>query len=73
MLAFITSFDEVIVAFFITGGGKSTITRVMFTSLRDQVDPTIAAVSTILIALSVMAVIMFQLFEAHEAKPGPQD
>lgn len=68
VLAFLTSFDEVIVAFFITGGGKSTITRVMFTSLRDQVDPTIAAVSSILITISVMVVIIFQLFEAHGRK-----
>lgn len=68
VLAFLTSFDEVIVALFITGGGKSTITRVMFTSLRDQVDPTIAAVSTILIAISVLLVMVFQFFEARSGK-----
>ena len=68
VLAFLTSFDEVIVALFITGGGKSTITRVMFTSLRDQVDPTIAAVSSILIAVSVLLVVVFQFFEARSVK-----
>lgn len=68
VLAFLTSFDEVIVALFITGGGKSTITRVMFTSLRDQVDPTIAAVSSILIAISVLLVVVFQFFEARSGK-----
>ncbi len=68
VLAFLTSFDEVIVALFITGGGKSTITRVMFTSLRDQVDPTIAAVSSLLIAVSVLLVVVFQFFEARGGK-----
>lgn len=72
VLAFLTSFDEVIVALFITGGGRSTITRVMFTSLRDQVDPTIAAVSSILIAISILLVIVFQFFEARSGrKAGP--
>lgn len=56
LLAFLTSFDEVIIALFISGGDKSTLTKIMFTSLRDQVDPTIAAVSTILIGLSIIAV-----------------
>lgn len=56
LLAFLTSFDEVIIALFISGGDKSTLTKIMFTNLRDQVDPTIAAVSTILIVLSIAVV-----------------
>jgi len=68
VLAFLTSFDEVIAALFITGGGKSTITRVMFTSLRDQVDPTIAAVSSMLILLSIVLVMVFQFFEGRAGK-----
>lgn len=56
LLAFLTSFDEVIIALFISGGDRSTLTKLMFTNLRDQVDPTIAAVSTILIGLSIVAV-----------------
>ncbi|MGE0240649.1 MAG: ABC transporter permease [Parvibaculaceae bacterium] len=49
LFAFITSFDEVVVALFISRGPSSTLTRKMFTSLRDQVSPAIAAISTILI------------------------
>lgn len=71
VIAFLTSFDEVIVALFITGGGKSTITRVMFTSLRDQVDPTIASVSSMLILLSIVLVVVFQFFEGRAAKAAP--
>lgn len=71
VIAFLTSFDEVIVALFITGGGKSTITRVMFTSLRDQVDPTIASVSSMLILLSVVLVVVFQFFEGRATRAAP--
>ena len=49
LLAFIVSFDEVIVALFISGRDLSTITRSMFLALRDQIDPTIAAISTVMI------------------------
>ena len=52
LIAFLTSFDEVIIALFISGGPNSTITRSMFLSLRDQIDPTIASISTILIVVS---------------------
>lgn len=54
LFAFIVSFDEVVIALFISSGPRSTITRRMFTSLRDQVDPTIAAISTMLIVASVI-------------------
>jgi len=52
LLAFLTSFDEVIVALFVSGGSNSTLTRNMFLALRDQIDPTIAAISTMMIALT---------------------
>ncbi len=53
LLAFITSLDEVVVALFVSSGPMSTLTRRMFTGLRDQVDPTIAAISSLLIVISV--------------------
>ena len=54
LFAFIVSFDEVALALFISSGPKSTITRRMFINLRDQIDPTIAAISTMLIVASVI-------------------
>ena len=62
LLAFIVSFDEVIVALFISGGDMSTITRSMFLALRDQIDPTIAAISTILILITTAALVIAQVF-----------
>lgn len=60
LFAFITSFDEAVVSFFISGGENSTLTRRMFSALRDQIDPTIAAISTCLIALSVVLITLAQ-------------
>jgi putative spermidine/putrescine transport system permease protein len=54
LFAFITSLDEVVIALFISSGPESTLTRRMFTGLRDQVDPTIAAISSMLIVLSIL-------------------
>ena len=52
LLAFLTSFDEVIISIFISGGGNSTLTKQMFSALRDYIDPTIAAISTLMIIIS---------------------
>jgi putative spermidine/putrescine transport system permease protein len=61
ILSFLTSFDEVIVAMFISGGENSTLTRAMFAALRDQIDPTIAAISTIMIVLTSVLLALSQL------------
>ena len=52
LFAFLTSFDEVIISIFLSGGGNSTLTKQMFNALRDYIDPTIAAISTLMIILS---------------------
>jgi putative spermidine/putrescine transport system permease protein len=58
LLAFLTSFDEVILALFIAGGDNSTLTRNMFNALRDQIDPTIAAISTLMIAVTTVLLLL---------------
>ena len=52
LFAFITSWDELIVAIFISGTGAVTLPRKMWDSIRFQIDPTIAAVSTLLIIIT---------------------
>lgn len=54
LFAFITSFDELVVALFISGSGAITLPRRMWDDLRFQIDPTIAAVSTLTIVLTVL-------------------
>lgn len=62
LLSFLTSFDEVVIAMFISGGDNPTLTRNMFNALRDQIDPTIAAISTIMILLTTVLMILASLF-----------
>ncbi|CAB3961613.1 MULTISPECIES: ABC transporter permease [Burkholderia] len=58
--AFMTSFDEVVIALFVSGGENATLTRLMFEDIRDQLDPTITAISTLLISISVISLIALQ-------------
>lgn len=62
LLAFLTSFDEVVVAMFISGGDNPTLTRNMFNALRDQIDPTIASISTMMILVTTLMMVLAQLF-----------
>ncbi len=62
LLSFLTSFDEVVVALFISGGDNATLTRNMFNALRDQIDPTIASISTIMVLVTSFLMVMAQVF-----------
>jgi len=52
LFAFITSFDEVIVASFITKQETTTLPKLMFDYLKFEINPVISAVSTLLIVLT---------------------
>ena len=58
IFAFISAMDETIVALFISGGQYQPLTKRMFTALRDEIDPTIAAISTLMTAASFMLVLV---------------
>jgi putative spermidine/putrescine transport system permease protein len=53
LFAFISSLDEVVVSLFVSGGPSSTLPKRMFVALRDEIDPTIAAISSMLIVASL--------------------
>ncbi|MBW2059788.1 MAG: ABC transporter permease [Deltaproteobacteria bacterium] len=53
LFAFIISFDEVVIAAFIGGYRAATLPKRMFENVRDEMDPTIAAISTVLVLISV--------------------
>lgn len=54
LFAFVTSFDEVVVALFLTGPQERTLPRQMFDGIRENISPVIAAAATLLIVLSVL-------------------
>ena len=62
LLSFLTSFDEVVLSMFVSGGANSTLTRNMFNALRDQIDPTIAAISTLMIVVTTVLLMLSQWF-----------
>ena len=53
LFAFITSFDEVVVVLFVGSAGQKTLPWQMFIGLREQISPTILAVATILVIVSI--------------------
>jgi len=49
-------------ALFVSGGANSTLTRNMFNALRDQIDPTIAAISTMMVLVTSVLFAASQYF-----------
>lgn len=66
-LAFLSSFDEVVIALFISGGAIPTLPKMMFTELRMSLDPTISAVSSLMLTLALL-VLAFTQFVALRQK-----
>jgi putative spermidine/putrescine transport system permease protein len=60
-LAFISSFDELVIAMFL-GGSNMTLPKKMFDNILNAIDPTIAAVSVLQIVLVSIALILAQRF-----------
>ncbi|HYC15543.1 MAG TPA: ABC transporter permease subunit, partial [Stellaceae bacterium] len=58
LFAFITSFDDLTVALFVTGGSTSTLPRQMWNDLLLQVNPTLAAVSTVILIFVTAFVVL---------------
>ncbi|MBA5685784.1 ABC transporter permease [Rugamonas apoptosis] len=52
LFAFATSFDEVVITKFLAGPNQVTLPFQMFTGIRENISPTIAALATILIVFS---------------------
>lgn len=67
LFAFITSLDEVVVSIFIAGAQTKTLPIVMWENMRTQVDPTIAAASTLLI-IGTVVLFAFQGFTRSKQK-----
>ncbi len=67
IFAFLTSFDEATVAFFISGIEGKTITRKMFEDIDFNLTPVIAAVSTVLVSASLILMAGVQLLQSRQA------
>jgi len=56
VFSFITSWDEIIVVLFITARKVQTLPQVIWSSIMERVDPAVAAVSTVMILITVVIV-----------------
>lgn len=68
LFAFITSFDEVVVVLFVGSAGQKTLPWQMFTGLREQISPTILAVATLLVVISIALLTVVELLRRRSEK-----
>mgnify|MGYP001425201932 FL=1 len=68
LFAFITSFDEVVVVLQLADVRQRTIPRQMFSGIREQISPTILAVATILVILSIAILTTVELLRRRSER-----
>ena len=68
LFAFITSFDEVVVVLFLAGAEEYTIPRQMFSGIREQISPTILAVASLLVLISILLLTALELLRRRNER-----
>lgn len=68
LFAFITSFDEVVVVLQMADVEQRTIPRQMFSGIREQISPTILAVATILVIISIGLLTVLELLRRRSER-----
>ena len=68
LFAFITSLDEVVAVIFLADVDQRTIPRQMFSGLREQISPTILAVATILVIMSIALLTTLELLRRRSER-----
>ena len=68
LFAFATSFDEVVVTLFLAGPEQVTLPRQMFSGIRENLSPTIAAAATLLIGFSILLLLTLEWLRGRSEK-----
>ena len=68
LFAFITSFDEVVVVLFLGSAGQKTLPWQMFTGLREQISPTILAVATLMVTISIVLLTTLEMLRRRSER-----
>jgi putative spermidine/putrescine transport system permease protein len=66
LFAFIVSWDEIVVTLFVANRAVHTLPRRMWDGIRENVDPTVAAVATLLIGLTLLVVAAISVIQHRE-------
>lgn len=73
IFAFLTSFDEVVLTLFLGGPRTTTIPKKIWESVKFELDPSLTAVSTILIVLSVLGLLVVELARRGRLRLQPRE
>lgn len=68
LFAFATSFDEVVVTLFLSSPSQRTLPLQMFSGIRENISPNIAAVATIMVILSVLMLLTLEVLRRRNEK-----
>jgi putrescine transport system permease protein len=68
LLSFTLSFDDVVIAEFLSGPGVSTLPQVIFGYARRGINPTIYAAATLLITTVTIVVVSYSVWVARQAR-----
>ncbi|NRG18577.1 ABC transporter permease [Rhizobiales bacterium] len=68
LFAFITSFDEVVVVLFLGSASQKTLPWQMFTGLREQISPTILAVASVMVFLSILLLTTLEMLRRRSER-----
>ena len=68
LFAFVTSWDEVVVALFLAGPEQHTLPRRMWSGIRELISPTILAVATLLVAVSIVMMTAIELLRRRSER-----
>jgi putative spermidine/putrescine transport system permease protein len=68
LFAFITSFDEIVIVLFLAGVEQRTIPREMWSGIREQISPTILAVATLLVLVSILLLVTLELLRRRNER-----
>lgn len=68
LLAFLGSFDELVVSLFLQSPTFLTLPVQLYRSMTDTIDPTVAAVATVQMVLVVVGVITTQIFQSRRLR-----
>ena len=68
LFAFVTSFDELTIALFVSAGAATTLPKQMWDDAILKVSPTLAAVSTLLLVFVTIVILVAEYFQRRAAK-----
>lgn len=68
LFAFITSFDEVVIVLFLAGPEQRTIPLQMWSGIREQISPTILAVASLLVLISIVLLTVLELLRRRNER-----